>query len=50
YDYVKFWKDEQRRVTCHPRIDKFSGSGNGCNFPGFGGRPPLVIDANRYRC
>ncbi|CAM9580369.1 unnamed protein product, partial [Hapterophycus canaliculatus] len=47
YDFLVFWKDEAKTESWHPRIAKFSGSGGTCNFPGFGGRPPLVIESDR---
>lgn len=43
-----FWKDESKTESWHPRISKFSGTGGSCNFPGFGGRAPLVIESDRY--
>lgn len=48
YDYVMFWKDANRTASWHPDVTKYSGTGNTGNFPGFGGRPPLVIDSGRY--
>lgn len=47
YDYLVFWKDEAKTESWHPRTPKFSGTGGACNFPGFGGRPPLVIESDR---
>ncbi|CAM9143892.1 unnamed protein product [Scytosiphon promiscuus] len=47
YDYLVFWKDEAKTESWHPRTPKFSGTGGTCNFPGFGGRPPLVIESDR---
>eukprot|EP00752_Nemacystus_decipiens_P002251 g2132.t2 len=47
YDYLVFWKDESKTESWHPHIAKLSGSGGSCNFPGFGGRPPLVIESDR---
>lgn len=48
YDFLVFWKDKSKVESWHPRTPKLSGSGYSCNFPGFGGRPPLVIDSDRY--
>ena len=47
YDYLVFWKDEAKTESWHPHISKLSGTGGSCNFPGFGGRPPLVIESDR---
>lgn len=47
YDYMVFWKDESKTESWHPRISKFSGTGGSCNFPGFGGRAPLVVESDR---
>lgn len=48
YDFLVFWKDKSKIESWHPRTPKLSGSGYSCNFPGFGGRPPLVIESDRY--
>lgn len=47
YDYLVFWKDEAKTESWHPRVSKLSGTGGSCNFPGFGGRPPLMIESDK---
>ncbi|OQR96419.1 HECT E3 ubiquitin ligase [Achlya hypogyna] len=44
YDYVTFYKDESQ--TLFYGQEKYSGRGDDANWPGTGGRPPLVIDAD----
>ena len=48
YDFVKFYDDETH--THYFGAGKYSGGINGspCNWPGVGGRPPLVIPASRF--
>ena len=46
YDYVKFWKDSNKLETWHPNIEKFTGRNGSENWPGYGGRPPLVIEGD----
>eukprot|EP01041_Mallomonas_annulata_P000210 gene210-379_t len=46
YDYVRFYKDSLKNETWHAGIDKFTGRNGNENWPGYGGRPPLVIDGD----
>ena len=46
YDWVKIWKNADQTDSCHPDIEKYSGRRDNMNWPGFGGRPPLVIEAD----
>lgn len=48
YDYVRFYDDETH--TEHFGAHKYSGgkSGSPCNWPGLGGRPPLVIPSSKF--
>lgn len=48
HDYVKFYTDD--RHTEYWGCGKYSGGTNkgACNWPGIGGRPPLVIPASRF--
>ena len=48
YDYIKFFDDETH--TEFFGCGKYSGGANGStyNWPGVGGRPPLVIPASKY--
>lgn len=48
YDFVKFYDDETH--THFFGAGKYSGGLNGtpCNWPGVGGRPPLVIPASKF--
>ncbi|EQC27181.1 hypothetical protein SDRG_14984 [Saprolegnia diclina VS20] len=43
YDYVTFYTDETQ--TTYYGDEKYSGRGDDVNWPGVGGRPPLVIEA-----
>ena len=47
YDFVKFFKDASKTEVWHPEVEKFSGRGGNENFPGQGGRPPLVIEGSQ---
>ncbi len=46
YDWVKLFKDSSKTETWHPSIEKFTGRGGSENWPGFGGRAPLVIEGD----
>lgn len=48
YDYVKFYDNETH--TDYFGAGKYSGGTNGtpCNWPGVGGRPPLIIPASKF--
>lgn len=46
YDYLRFYKDDS--YTDYWGEDKYSGRHGDQNFPGCGGRPPLVIPASRF--
>lgn len=48
YDFVKFFADDTH--TDYYGVGKYSGGSNGTpsNWPGLGGRPPLVIPANKF--
>lgn len=46
YDYVRIWRNRERTESWHPEIDKLTGRHGSENWPGFGGRPPLVIEAD----
>ena len=48
YDYVKFYKDSRHVETWHPSIKKFTGCDGSENFPGYDGRPPLVIEGDSF--
>jgi hypothetical protein len=45
YDYLIFWKDDSRTERWHVE-EKYTGRNGSENFPGFGGRPPLVIEGD----
>jgi len=53
-DWVKFYKDDSHTETWHPTPEYFSGGKDGSssnwpgNWPGFGGRPPLEIEADSF--
>ena len=46
YDTLIFYKDAMKTTVLHPDTPYFSGRDNNRNFPGFGGRPPLVIKSD----
>jgi hypothetical protein len=48
YDFVKFYDNETH--TEYFGAGKYSGGTNGtsCNWPGVGGRPPLIIPASKF--
>lgn len=45
YDYLIFWKDDTRSERWHPE-EKLTGRNGSENWPGCGGRPPLVIEGD----
>ncbi|CAM9208353.1 unnamed protein product [Choristocarpus tenellus] len=47
YDYLIFWKDEEKTKSWHPGTPCFSGLGSESNFPGLRGIAPLVIEGDR---
>jgi hypothetical protein len=46
YDYVKIWKNSSKSEVWHEGIEKYTGRQGTENWPGFGGRPPLVIEGD----
>ena len=47
YDYIKFFRDETHEDSTKWG-ETYSGSGANKNFPGFEGRPALLIPANTF--
>jgi hypothetical protein len=46
YDFLKFWKDERKTELWHDPNTKYSGRDGSENFPGMGGRAPLIINGD----
>lgn len=48
YDFIKFYDDDTH--THYFGAGKYSGGLNGgpCNWPGVGGRPPLIVPASKF--
>jgi len=46
YDYIQFFKDEGCQERWHESPEKFCGRNGDQNFPGCGGREPLVIEGD----
>ena len=47
YDWLKIWKDSSKTELVHPSVDKFSGRNGSENWPGFGGRAPLIVEGSQ---
>jgi len=47
YDWVRFWKDREKKVPVG-KGEKFSGRDRDGNWPGLNGRPPLVVDSDTF--
>jgi hypothetical protein len=46
YDFVKIWRSPEKTDSAHPEIEKLTGRGGTENWPGCGGRPPLVVEGD----